>query len=147
MRDGIGYSVITDGRYRPDASDGNSSGRSSRISFEKSGESLAARARVSIRLRVFSSAKGSPLATSLPAMAQAGSSLTANSKPRGCSSTLCRSGSPRKPAWTSALTTTYRWVPTFAYTKVLPKYLKGTIEKGEFDIKQEKLGSEDLQRL
>src|SRR5437773_2178450 len=35
-------------------------GRPSRISFEKSGESLAARARVSIKLRVFSSAKGSP---------------------------------------------------------------------------------------
>src|SRR5882724_13552620 len=41
-------------------------GRPSRISFEKSGESLAARARVSIRLRVFSSAKGSPPVTKPP---------------------------------------------------------------------------------
>src|SRR5438874_604504 len=38
-------------------------GRPSRIRFEKSGESLAARARVSIRLWVFSSAKGSPPVT------------------------------------------------------------------------------------
>src|SRR5439155_16169387 len=49
--------------YRPDASVGSASGRPSRISFEKSGESLAARARVSIRLRAFSSVNGSPLVT------------------------------------------------------------------------------------
>src|SRR5207247_8440669 len=50
LRDGVSYSVKTNGRP-------------SRISFEKSGESLAARARVSMRLRVFSSAKGSPPVT------------------------------------------------------------------------------------
>ena len=38
-------------------------------------------------------------------------------------------------------------VPTFEYTKVLPKYFKGTIEKVEFDIKPEKLSNEDLQRI
>ena len=46
-----------------DASDGSAKGRPFLIRFEKSGESLAARARVSIRLRVFSSAKGSPPVT------------------------------------------------------------------------------------
>src|SRR5439155_24003747 len=45
------------------ATTGLDRGRPSRISFEKAGESLAARARVSIRLRVFSSAKGSPSVT------------------------------------------------------------------------------------
>src|SRR4029077_14966104 len=44
-------------------SGGAAKGSPSRISFEKSGESLAARTRVSIRLRVLSSAKGSPLVT------------------------------------------------------------------------------------
>src|SRR5206468_3205761 len=63
MRDGASYSVTIDGGYRLDASDGSVPGKPSRISFEKSGESLAARARVSIRLRVFSSAKGSPPVT------------------------------------------------------------------------------------
>lgn len=37
-------------------------------------------------------------------------------------------------------------VPTLAYTKVLPKNFKGTIEKVEFDLKPEKLSSRDLQR-
>src|SRR5438034_6539707 len=63
MRDRVSYSVTTDGGYRPDASDGSAAGRPSRISFEKSGESLAAIARVSIRLRAFNSAKGSPPVT------------------------------------------------------------------------------------
>jgi hypothetical protein len=38
-------------------------------------------------------------------------------------------------------------VPTFEYTKVLPKYFKGTIEKVEFDLKPEKVSNENLQRL
>src|SRR5947207_15005331 len=63
MRDDVGYSVTTDGGYRADTSDGSAAGRPSRISFEKSGEALAARARVSIRLRVLSSTKGIPSVT------------------------------------------------------------------------------------
>src|SRR5438552_3536719 len=63
MRDGVGYSVTTDGGYRANALGGSVPGSPTRISFEKSSESLAARARVSIRLRVFSSAKGSPSVT------------------------------------------------------------------------------------
>src|SRR6266567_8303238 len=58
MRDGVGYSVTSSG-YGPDALDG----RPSRIIFEKSGESLAARARASIRLRALSSANGRPPVT------------------------------------------------------------------------------------
>ena len=38
-------------------------------------------------------------------------------------------------------------VPTFVYTKVLPKYFRGTIQKVEFDLKPEKLSTEDLQRM
>src|SRR5437667_11612827 len=49
-QNGSGYFVTTNGRF-------------SRISFEKSGESLAAQARVLIRLRLFSWAKGSPPVT------------------------------------------------------------------------------------
>ena len=45
------------------ASGGAAKGRPCLISCEKSGESLATRARVSIRLRTFSSAKGSPPVT------------------------------------------------------------------------------------
>src|SRR6266498_4276162 len=63
MWDGASYSVTTDGGYRADASVGSTPGNPTRISFEKSRESLAARARVSIRHRVFSSAKGSPSVT------------------------------------------------------------------------------------
>src|SRR5205807_10161748 len=46
--------------------DGTAKGRLSRISFEKSGESLAARARVSIRLLCLSSANGRPPVTKAP---------------------------------------------------------------------------------
>jgi hypothetical protein len=38
-------------------------------------------------------------------------------------------------------------VPQFEYTKVLPKYFRGTIEKVEFDLGPAKLTSEDLQRM
>jgi arylsulfatase len=37
-------------------------------------------------------------------------------------------------------------VPKFEYTKVLPKYFRGTIEKVEFDLGPDKLSNEDLQR-
>jgi hypothetical protein len=37
-------------------------------------------------------------------------------------------------------------VPKFEYTKVLPKYFRGTIEKVEFDLGPAKLSREDLQR-
>jgi len=37
-------------------------------------------------------------------------------------------------------------VPKFEYTKVLPKYFRGTIEKVVFDLGPAKLSSEDLQR-
>src|SRR5881392_3351070 len=49
--------------YLRDASDGSAKGRPSRIIFEKSGESLAARARASIRLRALSLANGRPSVT------------------------------------------------------------------------------------
>src|SRR5439155_20281585 len=52
--------------YLRDASDGSASGSPTRISFEKSRESLAARARASIRLLAFNSAKGSPPVTKPP---------------------------------------------------------------------------------
>jgi arylsulfatase len=38
-------------------------------------------------------------------------------------------------------------VPKFEYTKVLPKYFRGTIEKVEFDLRPSKLSGEDLQRM
>jgi hypothetical protein len=38
-------------------------------------------------------------------------------------------------------------VPTFAYTKLVPRVFKGTIEKVEFDLNAEKLSSENLQRI
>ena len=38
-------------------------------------------------------------------------------------------------------------VPKFEYTKVLPKYFRGTIEKVEFDLSPDKLSSKDLQRM
>jgi len=37
-------------------------------------------------------------------------------------------------------------VPKLLYTKVLPKYFKGTIEKVEFDLGPAKVSTEDLQR-
>src|SRR6266487_4536150 len=63
MRDGVCYSVTTDGGYRANALDGSVPGSPTRISLEKSGESLAARARVSIRLRALSSVNGRPPVT------------------------------------------------------------------------------------
>jgi hypothetical protein len=38
-------------------------------------------------------------------------------------------------------------VPTFAYTKILPKYFKGTIEKVEFELGPAKVSAQDLQRM
>ena len=38
-------------------------------------------------------------------------------------------------------------VPKFEYTKVLPKYFKGTIEKVEFDLGPAKVSAQDLQRM
>src|SRR4051812_1689659 len=38
-------------------------------------------------------------------------------------------------------------VPTFGYTKLVPKVFKGTIEKVQFDLNAEKLSSENLQRI
>src|SRR5436309_9711832 len=52
-----------DWRYCRDALDGIVKGRSFLIRFEKSGESLAARARALIRLRLFSSANENPPVT------------------------------------------------------------------------------------
>src|SRR4029453_13903238 len=63
MQNDVRYSDAPVSSYRRDASDADASGRPSRISCEKSGESLAARARVLVRLRAFSSAKGSPPVT------------------------------------------------------------------------------------
>ena len=38
-------------------------------------------------------------------------------------------------------------VPQFEYTKVLPKYFRGTIEKVEFDLGPSKTSAENLQRV
>jgi len=38
-------------------------------------------------------------------------------------------------------------VPQFEYTKVLPKYFRGTIEKVEFDLGPAKTSAKDLQRM
>jgi arylsulfatase len=38
-------------------------------------------------------------------------------------------------------------VPQFEYTKVLPKYFRGTIEKVEFDLSPAKTSAKDLQRI
>ena len=38
-------------------------------------------------------------------------------------------------------------VPKFEYTKVLPKYFRGTIEKVEFDLGPAKSSAKDLQRM
>src|SRR5262249_54296086 len=38
-------------------------------------------------------------------------------------------------------------VPKFEYTKILPKYFRGTIEKVEFDLGPAKLTNEELRRL
>jgi len=38
-------------------------------------------------------------------------------------------------------------VPKFEYTKVLPKYFRGTIEKVEFDLGPAKTSAKDLQRM
>src|SRR4051812_13016785 len=38
-------------------------------------------------------------------------------------------------------------VPKFEYTKILPKYFKGTIEKVEFELGPAKVSAQDLQRM
>src|SRR5213076_2498299 len=83
---------------------------------------------------------------SSPPAARAVYSSMANNKPKGNSSTQCRSGSPPTPAW--ILTDNgLPVVPKFEYTKVLPKYFRGTIEKVEFDLGPAKTTAKDLQRM
>ena len=38
-------------------------------------------------------------------------------------------------------------VPKFEYTKILPKYFRGTIEKVEFELGPAKVSAQDLQRM